>query len=126
MQQEMGTFLKYGLVGLVSNLVLYGLFLLLLVVGVPAVAASMLCYVLGVAASYLANRSWSFASTQTHRQDLPKFMLAYGLGLVSTAATISLLLMWLPAAIAQVLNIGVTAVIIYACLRLFRFGDAGA
>lgn len=120
---ELRRFSRYGIVGLGTNLSLYLLFLLLLRLAVSPVAAAGICYVLGVAASYLLNRRWTFASTDTHLRDLAKFLCAYGLGLASTMLTISLLLRILPPAWAQLLNIAITAVVIYGCLRMLRFGS---
>ena len=96
---------------------------LLLRLAVSPVAAAGICYVLGVAASYFLNRRWTFASTDTHLRDMAKFLCAYGLGLASTMLTISLLLRILPPASAQLLNIAITAVVIYGCLRMLRFGS---
>lgn len=119
---EVRRFSRYGAVGLATNLSLYMIFILLVRVGVPPVLSAGLCYGLGVAMSYLLNRKWTFASNDGHSRDLPKFMLAYGVGLVSTLLTISLLLRWLPPELAQIINIGMTAIVIYTCLRLLRFG----
>lgn len=120
---EARRFSRYGIVGLATNLSLYLVFLLLLGLGVSPVMSAGLCYALGVAMSYLLNRRWTFGSNDSHGRDLPKFLLAYGVGFASTLLTISLLLFWLPAELAQILNIGITAVVIYTCLRLLRFGE---
>lgn len=120
---ELRRFARYGIVGLGTNLSLYLLFLLLLRLAVSPITAAGICYVLGVAMSYLLNRRWTFASTDTHLRDLAKFFCAYGLGLVSTMLTITLLLLWLPPELAQILNIGITAIVIYGCLRVLRFGS---
>jgi putative flippase GtrA len=119
---EARRFSRYGIVGLATNLSLYLVFVLLLRLGVSPLMSVGLCYGLGVVMSYLLNRRWTFASNDRHGRDLPKFLLAYGVGLVSTLLTISLLLRWLPAELAQIVNIGITAVVIYICLRLLRFG----
>ena len=127
MQRPGGTtrFVRYGLVGVLINLLGYGLFLGLHYAGMPPVMAASLCYVAGVAMSYMLNRSWTFASSDSHLRDLPKFLLAYGIGLASTLLTIALLTLWLPPELAQILNIALTALVIYASLRLLRFGRQG-
>lgn len=113
---------RYGVVGIATNLSLYLLFLLFLHCGlIPTVAAGV-CYGLGVVMSYQLNRRWTFSSTDSHRQDLPKFLLAYGIGLISTLSMIMFLTLWLPPELAQILNIGITALVIYGSLRLFHFG----
>jgi|SRR5579863_4611306 len=113
---------RYSIVGLTTNLSLYLVFVLLLHSGATPTLAAGLCYVFGVGLSYLLNRRWTFASRGSHRQDLLKFLLAYGIGLFSTLVTITLLTHWLHAEMAQILNIGITALVIYGSLRLFRFG----
>ncbi|MCB1337295.1 MAG: GtrA family protein [Maritimibacter sp.] len=113
---------KYGIVGLATNVSLYLVFLLLISGGMPPVLASATCYVLGVAMSYLLNRRWTFASASPHRRDLPRFLLAYLVGLVVTLAAMALLVGPLGAPLAQVLTIGVTALAIYGVLHLLRFG----
>lgn len=114
---------RYGAVGIATNLTLYLVFVLFLRLGLAATLAAAICYGLGVTMSYTLNRHWTFSSTVTHRQDIPKFLLAYGIGLVSTLLTITLLILWLPPELAQIINIGVTALVIYGSLRLIRFGQ---
>ena len=123
LQPEIGRLARYGIIGLGTNLSLYLLFLLLLRLAVHPVASAGICYVLGVAMSYLLNRRWTFASTNSHQRDLAKFLCAYGLGLVSTMLTLGMLLHWLAPQPAQIVNIGITAIVIYCCLRLLRFGS---
>lgn len=123
---EVRRFSRYGIVGLGTNLSLYLVFLLLLRLTVQPVAAAGICYVLGVAMSYLLNRRWTFASTDSPWRDIAKFLCAYGLGLVSTILTLNLLLRMLSPASAQLLNIAITAIVIYGCLRMLRFGSGGA
>lgn len=126
LRQEAGRFSKYGAIGVLNNALLYVLFLVLVYLGVPAVLTAGLCYVLGVAVSYTLNRRWAFSSGNSHAHDLPRFLAAYGIGLGSTLVTISVLLLWLPPAVAQLLNVGITAVVIYTMLRLLQFGGGGS
>ncbi|HMO29827.1 GtrA family protein [Enterovirga sp.] len=114
--------MRYGVVGLATNGGLYLLFVLLVWLGLSAVATAALCYGLGLALSYLLNRRWSFQSTASHRRDLPRFLLSYGVGFIATMIFIALLTRVLRPEIAQFLNIGLTAMVIYLCLRLTRFG----
>jgi putative flippase GtrA len=120
---EIQRLFRYGIVGLATNVSLYVVFLFFLRLDLlPAIAVG-LCYGLGVAMSYLLNRRWTFSSTASHRQDLLKFLLAYGIGLISTLLTITLLMVWLSPEAAQIINIGTTAIVIYGSLRLVRFGQ---
>lgn len=117
------SFYRYALVGVVSNLAVYCVFVVLIWSAVPPVWAAAICYALGLSISYLANRRWSFESTASHRSDLVRFLLAYGAGLIATLVFISVLTLYLRPEIAQVINIGLTAMVIYGCLRLSGFGD---
>lgn len=123
---EAGRLSRYGIVGLATNLLLYVLFLLLIGLDVSAVTAAGLCYVTGVCISYFLNRKWTFGSGASHGRDLPKFLLAYGIGLCSTLVTIGILIRWLPPELAQILNVGLTAMVIYASLLALRFGASVA
>ena len=114
---------RFGVVGAGTNLSLYLLFLLLIWVEVKPVLSSALCYVLGVAMSYLLNRRWTFESNSTHRRDLPRFALAYVVGLFVTVVSMLLLVTPLGPPIAQVVTIGVTALTIYGVLHMLRFGQ---
>lgn len=119
----MARFGRYGLIGIASNAFCYGVFLLLLWLAVPPVAASGMVYLLGLSISYLANRKWSFRSEGTHGQDLPRFLAAYGIGLVFSMSFIWVLIHWMHPAIAQILTTIATAVVIYTCLAVFKFGQ---
>ena len=116
--------LRYATVGILSNASLYVLFVVMIWVEISAPVSAALCYVLGLTLSYLLNRRWSFESTSTHQRDVPRFLFAYGTGFVATMVFIVLLTRWMRPEIAQVLNVGLTAVVIYICLRLTGFGKA--
>ena len=113
---------RYGGVGVGTNLGLYALFLLLVWAGLSPVPVSGLCYVLGVAMSYLLNRRWTFASRGSHQQDLPRFMIAYGVGLIVTLVSMRLLILPLGPELAQLTTISITAATIFVALILLRFG----
>jgi putative flippase GtrA len=121
-RNEIQRLYRYVAVGITTNVTLYLVFILFLRFGLTPTEAAGLCYGLGVAMSYLLNRRWTFSSTDSHRRDIPKFLLAYGIGLVSTLLTIMLLILWLPPELAQIVNMGLTALVIYGSPRLFRFG----
>lgn len=114
---------RYAIVEIASNAALYLLFLILIGVGLAPLIASVLCYGLGVAASYVLNRRWTFESKSEHQRDLPRFLLAYGAGLIATAPSIQQLVGPLGAALAQLVTIGVAAATIFVSLTVLRFGE---
>lgn len=119
------SFYRYAIVGVGSNLTVYLVFVALIWSGVSAVSAAAICYAIGLTISYLVNRRWSFESTASHRSDLTRFLFAYGVGLLATLVFISVLTHFLRPEFAQILNIGLTAIVIYACLKLSGFGGGG-
>jgi putative flippase GtrA len=114
--------LRFGIVGLGTNLGLYLMFLLLIIGGVAPVPASAFCYGLGVMGSYLLNRRWTYASRANHGRDLPRFLLAYGVGFVVALIAMVLLVKPLGPALAQIVTIVMAALSTFACLQLLRFG----
>ena len=127
---EAGYLARYGAVGVISNLALYVVFVALIWIGMSPVLAAGLCYTGGVGLNYLLHRRFTFRSTAVHTADAPRFALAYGTGFVATLVFIALLSRWIRPEIAQILNILLTAGVIYAMLRFLRFGkgnpDSGA
>ena len=113
---------RFGVIGLANNAALYLLFLLLLQMSVRPIWAAGVCYCVGVCASYIFNRTWAFQSRGTHKEDMPKFLAAHAIGVCSTIVVLDFLLGWLRPEVAQILNVGITAVIIYVSLSLLRFG----
>ncbi len=118
------SFLRYVIVGLGTNGSLYLLFVALIWAGLTPVLTAGLTYVLGVTLGYVLNRNWSFKSNASHGRDLLRFLISYGIGFVATMVFIVLLTRFMRPEIAQILNIGLTAVVIYSCLRLTGFGRA--
>ncbi len=123
MRSEINRLARYGLVGLFTNGSIYLLFLAMIWTGIYPVLASGLCYGLGVALSYLLNRRWTFNSQGKHRQDLPRFVLAYGVGLLVTLVSMWGLIRVMAPELAQLVTVGVTAISIYTCLCALRFGQ---
>nr|WP_272911488.1 GtrA family protein [Loktanella sp. M215] len=122
MRREARTLTRYGIVGIVNNLVLYLAFVALVWAGTGPLVSAGICYVAGVAMSYWLNRIWTFESTARHSREVPKFLTAYAIGFCATLVMLRILLIWLPPQLAQIFNIGLTAVVIYVSLRLLKFG----
>lgn len=113
---------RFGTVGLGINASLYLLFLGLVTLGLPPVGVSASCYLIGVALSYVLNRSWTFDSRASHSHDMPRFFMAYGLGLTVTVILMGVLTKHLAPAFSQALTIAVAALVIFLSLRIMRFG----
>lgn len=67
--------IRYGVVGLVSNLTIYIVYLLITYIGVEPKTAMTTVYVIGASIGFIGNREWAFA----HRCDSTGAALRYGL-----------------------------------------------
>ena len=122
-RREFEKILKYGVSGILTNVILYLLFILLLRTGISPVLASVISFLIGVIISYTLNRNWTFSSKSNHVKDTTKFITAQGIGLLFTVIIISSLILYIPAEFAQIINVGITAPIIYVSLRVLKFGE---
>ncbi len=123
---EIGYLARYGAVGLASNISLYVFFVAFVWAGVSPVVAAGTCYAAGICLNYILHRRYTFRSTSVHRADVPKYVLAMGTGFIATLILIAVLTKWMRPEIAQILNVLLTAGVIYAMLRLLRFGGITA
>ena len=75
-------FTKYAIVGLISNGVLYALYLLLTWVGLgPKIAMSIL-YVFGTVQTFVFNRKWTFSSDVKYGPSFFRYIVTYFSGYV--------------------------------------------
>lgn len=121
---EAQRFLRYGMVGVVVTAVLYVVYLGLLRADISPPTAAGICYVPGLLFSYVLNRKWTFDGGGRHKHDLPKFLLAYGLGFLSTVGVVATLVRFVSPELAQLLNIAFTPLVIYSALKFLQFGKA--
>ncbi len=74
--------MRYGIVGVASNMVGYILYLVLTAAGVEHKLAMTLMYMVGVVQTFLFNKRWSFGHDGSHRYALLRYAVSYGLGYV--------------------------------------------
>lgn len=65
--------IRYGLVGVVSNVAIYFFYLIITYLGVEPKTAMTLVYVIGTVVGFIGNRKWAFA----HRGDFSSAALRY-------------------------------------------------
>ncbi len=78
----LGQFLRYGVVGLLSNAALYLAYLALTAAGMEVKLAMTLLYALGVAQTFVFNKRWSFRHDGLHGPAFVRYCVSYGLGYV--------------------------------------------
>lgn len=69
--------LRFGIVGVTSNGVLYLAYLLLTNTGLGAKTAMSLLYVVGVIQTFVFNKRWSFSHGGTHGPAFIRYCIAY-------------------------------------------------
>ncbi len=85
-----GQFLRYAVVGLASNLVLYFAYLGLTELGIGPKTAMSVLYVLGVMQTFLFNRTWSFGHRSGLHGAFARYVASYAMGYL-----LNLLVLWL-------------------------------
>ena len=85
-----GQFIRYAIVGLGSNILLYLGYLGLTATGIGHKTAMTLLYVSGVLLTFIANRTWSFNHHGVANTAFLRYAIAYVLGYL-----LNLALLWL-------------------------------
>ena len=73
-------FIKYAIVGLISNGLLYFVYLLITAYGLGHKTAMTLLYVLGVLQTFIFNKKWTFANHGAISTSFFRYCLSYALG----------------------------------------------
>ena len=105
-------FRRFVIVGTVTNLVLLGLFAVLVQLGIAPVTASVAIYLIGVLVTYLINRTWSFESNRCHMIGGAGYFAVHACGIATVAALQGLLheCFGVPSLLVQVFAMGLVAV----------------
>lgn len=82
MKTTLGQMIRYGIVGVASNVVGYILYLVLTAAGVEHKLAMTLMYMVGVAQSFLFNKRWSFDNNGSHNHAFVRYVMSYGFGYI--------------------------------------------
>jgi putative flippase GtrA len=116
---------RFIMVGMISNGIGYGVYLLITWLGVPYKIAMTLLYCVGVTMSYVGNRKFTFASTQQIRLTLVKFIVSYAIGYVLQYTILHILVdeFLIFHAYAQLCGSIVVAVYLFSMLRFFVFKE---
>jgi putative flippase GtrA len=86
-----GEFGRFAVVGVVSNVVVFVLYLFMTQTGLGHKIAATLAYALGVLQTFILNRSWSFRDQGAVAPALGRYVAAYGLGYVANIAGLVIL-----------------------------------
>ncbi|WP_052347891.1 GtrA family protein [Imhoffiella purpurea] len=109
---------RFIIVGLVSNFLLYLLYLILTKIGFGYKIAMTLLYVLGVLQTFVFNKAWTFQYAGNHPDILVRYIIVYAFGYFFNLVLLMVFvdIIMLPHAIVQ-------AVAIVLCGALIFFGQ---
>lgn len=113
---------RFLVVGATNNLVMYGLFVLLTLRGVLPVPAATITYVLGMAVSFVAHSRFTFRHRGDRRPAMIRFVLANVAGYLLNVGLLHLLIvLGLPAVVAQLIAVAVVATLLFVAMKLWVF-----
>lgn len=115
---------SFAFVGLCSNLLGYGAYLLLVANRLDPKLAVTLLYSIGVLVSYLGNKRLTFRCTGNILSSGTRYLSVYILGYLINLSLISLFVdgLGVPHQLVQGIAIAVVAVVMFIMLRVFVFG----
>jgi len=116
-------FIRYVVVGLASNAIIYVIYLVLTRIGMGHKLAMSLLYAVGVLQTFFFNKKWSFRFDGAATPALVRYATAYALGYVVNLSALMLLVdqMGLPHQWVQGVMIVVVAVMLFLAQRYWVF-----
>jgi len=115
--------IRYGLVGVVSNVVIYFVYLLLTYLGVEPKTAMTLVFIIGASIGFIGNRKWTFAHQGDSSSAALRFLAAYAM-----AYMLNFFCMWvavdrmgIPHYLVQAVNIMVIAALLFLAQKYWIF-----
>jgi len=116
-------FIRYALIGVVSNLVLYLGYIGLTLMGIDPKLAMSLLYGLGVVQTFTFNKRWSFGHQGAMGPAFFRYCVSYGLGFLFNLIALFVLVdrLGYPHRIVQAVLVLCTAVLLFTLQKLWVF-----
>lgn len=73
-----GQALRFGIVGLASNVLLYMLYLVLINLGVDSKIVVTVLYIFGLSITFVFNKRWSFSHRGVWERSFKRYLILYG------------------------------------------------
>ena len=114
---------RFASVGLLSNAVLYGAYLVLTTVGLEAKLAMTLLYAVGVALTFFFNKRWSFRHGGSHGPPFVRYCFSSALGYAINLLALYTLVdhFGYPHQIIQAIMICIVAIMMFALNKFWVF-----
>lgn len=115
--------IRYGLVGVVSNVSIYIVYLLMTYLGVEPKIAMTFVFIIGASIGFAGNKKWTFAYQDNSSKTALRFLVAYAIAYI-----LNLFCMWvavdrmgIPHYLVQAVNIVVIAVLLFIAQKYWIF-----
>nr|VFJ60792.1 MAG: Putative flippase GtrA (transmembrane translocase of bactoprenol-linked glucose) [Candidatus Kentron sp. FM]VFJ75378.1 MAG: Putative flippase GtrA (transmembrane translocase of bactoprenol-linked glucose) [Candidatus Kentron sp. FM]VFK12901.1 MAG: Putative flippase GtrA (transmembrane translocase of bactoprenol-linked glucose) [Candidatus Kentron sp. FM] len=119
-----GQALRFGIVGVVSNMALYVIYLVLVECGIDSKVVVTVLYVVGLSITFVFNKRWSFSHRGGLDQSVKRYLILYGS--LYTLHVIALYILvdvsQFPHALAQACVVIVFVPIVFLMQRFWVFG----
>lgn len=127
-QGVLSQFRRFAVVGLLSNLLLYGAYLGLTGLGVEPKIAMTALYATGVLATYAVNNLWSFGRARLSAASFTRYLGAQGLGFAFNLGLLWVMVDFLhwPHQAVQALAIVLVAALLFGLNRYWVFAPPAA
>jgi putative flippase GtrA len=119
----MKQFLKYSLIGIVSNGTGYVLYLILTSLSLEPKVAMTLVYLTGATIGFIGNRQWTFRHTGKISSSLAKYTLVHSFGYLLNYSILHVFVdrMGYPHQIVQAIAIIIVAVFLFVTFKIIVF-----
>lgn len=120
---ELTQFIRYGVVGLTSNAVIYLVYIILTHLGINPKLAMSLLYVVGVFQTFVFNKKWAFQFEGAAAPAIVRHFMTYAVGYAVNFLALILLVdqFGLPHQEVQALMIFVVALMLFVVQRYWVF-----
>ena len=119
-------FIRFAIVGALSNGLLFLFYLGLTSMGVGHKLAMSVLYAAGVMQTFFFNKKWTFRHDGETRRALLRYWLAYGIGYVLNLAVLIILVDWagFPHQVVQGVMIVVLAILLFLLQKFWVFAPS--
>jgi putative flippase GtrA len=116
-------FLRYLCVGVLSNGIAYGVYIVITQFGLAPVTGMSITYLIAAMASFAANKGWTFRSSARISRSALRYILCQLLGYGTNLIFLSWLyfVLGVPHQVAQLVGIGLVAVELFLLNRYYVF-----
>ncbi|WP_431323480.1 GtrA family protein [Rhizobium sp. YTU87027] len=126
--QSLAQLLRYGTLGLLTNVAGYTLYLGITYLGMGPKPAMTILYCVGTCISFVGNKRWVFASDARMLSATLRYVAAYAVGYVINFSVLSVFVDRLnfPHAYVQAASVAIVAIFLFASFKLFVFPRSDA